>query len=98
MSLALIRTKVTEAMDAWESGDPTTARSKLISAKILWSALPKRYVHGNSGQGIEEGEYDPAAIDSMLALLDGEVASTAAVTAGGMHYTEINYGRSVDCE
>jgi len=81
MSAALINTKVTEAVAAWESGDTATALSKLRSAKMLLAGIPD--TDAADGLGLT---WDRAAIDSLIA--DIKQSRAAAV---GVQRTKITY-------
>lgn len=81
MSIATINARVTAAVTAIDDGDWATAKKKLAGAKALLAVLPSR-----SAREGEELEFDPAGLDSLLALCNRELAAS-----GGIQTSEIEY-------
>jgi len=74
MSAALIATKCTEAVAAWESGDAATALVKLRSAKMLLAGMPD--TDAGDGLGLT---WDRAAIDALIADINKSRAAAVGV-------------------
>lgn len=90
MSAETINSKVESAVTAIESGDWSTAISKLMAAKALLSATPDQRHGGNS-----ELRWDRNAINELISECKQQQASASGVGAssGALQFQKIRFVR-----
>jgi hypothetical protein len=74
MSLTLVRTKISEAVDANEAADYATAITKLRSAQMLLAAIPTR-----SRQGESEVAFEQERVAALLTELTKQAAAGQSI-------------------
>lgn len=85
ITAAQINAKATAAAALIEAGDYAAALPLLRSVKLLLSTLPNTVKDGF------ELQWNPAALDALIADCQRERSAAVAAAAGGMQPTKITY-------